>query len=278
MKQFRNAHTSTRHTPTTGFTLLELLISVSVLTVIVAMVYGSFTSVTNSMALARDSADRLRFRQIVWQNLSRNLQGVYVDAAGLQPEYQFLGERADGPYGPADSLRFATSLPLPGARSLPGISKWVTYELVDHAEVGDTVAALLPYDENRPGSILLIREEPMQLESQDFVAGARDAQWDVYERAVPVASMSLQYYDSVQQEWVEQWDSLEERRLPGGIWIQISFPRTDEERAEERERGINPLEHPDLEMMMPLPTGRDVEFPFPDFNHLRFEAYDDFAQ
>lgn len=263
------------HGSQSGFTLLELLVSVTVLIIIVGLVQLSFYSVTNTMALARDGADRLRFQQIVWRNLSVNLQGVYADAGSIQPEYQFLGEDGEGPYGPADTLRFATSLPLPGARSLPGLSKVVTYELVDRNEVSDIVADALPYDESRPGSILMIREEPLQLESQDFVSRTSDGQWDTYERAVPVASMDIQYYDGNQQEWVEQWDSLEERRLPDGIWLKINFPRNEEERREEMQRGINSTEHPDLEVMMALPLGRNVEYPFPDFNHLRFEAYEE---
>lgn len=257
----------------TGFTLLELLVAVSVLTVVVFLVLSSFFSVTSTMDVARDSADRLRFRQIVWRNLSANLQGVYADAACLQPEYQLLGEDQQGPYGPADRLRFATSLPLPGARSLPGISKIVTYEVVDRNELSPEIAEALPFDENRPGSVLRIFEEPLQLESEDFVARASDIGGDTFERAIPVASMDIQYYDGTQNEWREQWDSIEEQRLPGGILIRINFPRSEEERAEELRRGVNPLEHPDLELMMALPVGRDVELPYPDFNHMRFEGY-----
>lgn len=252
-----------------GFTLLELLISVSVLAVIVGLVYATFNSVTNSVGLARDNAERLRFKQIVWRNLSTNLQGVYSDAGGTQPEYQLLGETNDGTFGPADTLHFATSLPIPGPRSLPGITKLVTYEVMAQGEVSETIAANLPYDEERPGSVLVIREEPLQLESQDFVTSTSDAQWDFFERAIPVASMDIQYYDGIAKEWMESWDSLEERRLPGGVWIRINFPRSEEERNEDYRNGINPAEHPDLEVMMAFPLGRNVEFPFPDFNHLR---------
>ena len=257
----------TRHN--SGFTLLELLISVTVLAVIVGLVYATFTSVTNSVALARDSADRLRFKQIVWRNFSSNLQGVYTDAGCTQPEYQLLGETNDGPYGPADTLRFATLIPIPGPRSLPGVGKRVTYEVVDQGQVSETIAASLPYDEERPGNVLVIREEPLQLESQDFMANTSDAQWDVFEKAIPVASTDIQYYDDIAKEWLESWDSLEERRLPGGVWIRINFPRSEEERNEDYQNGINPTEHPDLELMMAFPLGRNVEFPFPDFNHLR---------
>jgi len=253
-----------------GFTLLELLIAILILAVIVGIIYGSFSSVTNTMDMARGAAERLRFRQIVWRNFSGNLQGVYVDAACLQPEYQFLGENGDGAFGPADTLRFSASLPMPGARSLPGVSKVVTYALVDRNEAGSEVASLLPPDEERPGSILLISEKPLRLESGDFVSENDDSLSETNEQAVPVASMDILYFDGTRNEWVEEWDSMSERRLPGGIWVKINFPRSEEERAETVQAGIDLTENPDLEIMSSFPLGRDVEYPFPDFNNLRF--------
>lgn len=252
-----------------GFTLLELLIAILILAVIVGIVYGGFSTVTGTMDTARGAAERLRFRQVVWRNVSNNLHGVYVDAACLQPEYQFLGENADGPFGAADSLRFATSLPMMGARALPGVSKVVTYSLLDRNEAGAEVAESLPVDEERPGAILLIREEPLQLESGDFMGRAPDSTEEAYEQAVPVASMDILYFDGSRNEWIEEWDSLSERRLPGGIWVKINFPRSEEERTETMQAGIDLQENPDLEIMVAFPLGRDVEYPFPDFNNLR---------
>lgn len=256
---------------TGGFTLLELLIAVVILTIIVGIVYGSFTAVTDTMDTARSAADRVRFKQVVWRNLSNNLGGVYTDAACLQPEYQLLGENQEGPFGPADTVRFATSLPMMGARSLPGVSKLVTYKVADRNEVSKEIADSIPYDEERPGNILLIREEPLQLESVGFASQVQDAQWDIYEQAVPVASMDILYYDGVQNEWAEDWDSLDRRRLPGGIWVKINFPRSEEERQEAFQSGIDLQQNPDLEIMMSFPLGRDVEFPFPDFNRMRLD-------
>ena len=255
-----------------GFTLMELLIAVMILAVLIGIVYGSFSSVTGTMDMARGAADRLRFRQIVWRNFSNGLQGVYADAGCLQPEYQFLGENKDGAYGAADSLRYATAQPMLGARSLPGVFKVVTYSVVDRNEVSSEIADSIPYDEERPGSILLIREEPLQLESQDFVTRTQDGQWDIYEQAVPVASMDILYYNGDQNEWAEEWDSLSERRLPGGVWIKINFPRSEEERIEVYNAGIDLQQNPDLEIMMPLPMGRGVEFPFPDLNNMRMDS------
>jgi prepilin-type N-terminal cleavage/methylation domain-containing protein len=266
-------HSASPHSAS-GFTLLELLIAIMILAILVGIVYSSFASVTSTMEMARDAADRLRFRQIVWRSLSTNLQSIYVDAGCLQSEYQFLGENKDGGLGPADSLRYTSSLPLPGAGALPGISKIITCQVVDRNEVDSEVVNSVPYDEERPGSILMIHEEPLKLESQDFVTETQNAEWDVYEQAVPVASMDILYFDGLQKEWVEEWDSLAQRRLPGGITVKINFPRSEEERAEAFKAGIDLQKNPDLEITMSLPLGRDVEFPFPDFNNLRLNPDD----
>ncbi len=255
-----------------GFTLLELLIAVTILVMLVGMVFASFASVTSSMDIARDNAERLRHRQVVWRNLTVNLQSVYADAACFQPEYQFLGESREGPQGPADMLRFVTSLSMPGARSLPGVLKVVTYELVDYGQLSAEIAAALPYDESRPSGVLLIREEPLQLETQDFAANSSDPAWNSYERAIPAASIDFQYFDGVAGEWTDAWDSVEERRLPGGVWVKVNLPRSEEERADDARAGINYLENPDLEYFVSFPLGRDTELPFPDFNHMRFDA------
>ncbi|NLN94417.1 MAG: type II secretion system protein [Candidatus Hydrogenedens sp.] len=252
-----------------GFTLLELLIAMTVLVAIVGIVYSSFSSVTMTMGLARVDAERLRFRQILWRSFSQNLQSVYVDAACLQPEYGFIGENKDSGFGPADTLRFVSALPMPGAGALPGIYRVVSYTVTNRAETDSAIAASLPL-ESENSNILLIREEPFQLESQGFFHDAQGVTGDVFEQAVPVASMDVQYFDSGSNEWVDDWDSSEERRLPGGVWIKVNFARSDEDRHADYAAGIDLNEHPDFEFMMSFPLGRNVEYPFPDFNHLRY--------
>ena len=93
---------------------------------------------------------------------------------------------------------------------------------------------------------------------------------EVFEQAVPIASMNIQYFDPSKKEWQDQWNSLEERRIPGGIWIRINFARTEEDRQADYAAGIDLNEHPDFEFMLSFPMGRNVEYPFPDFNHLRY--------
>jgi prepilin-type N-terminal cleavage/methylation domain-containing protein len=266
---------SRRQTSAKGFTLLELLIAVTVLVAIVGIVYGSFSSLIMTMSLARVDAERLRFRQILWRSFSQNLQSVYVDAACLQSEYGFIGENKDSGFGPADTLRFISALPMPGANALPGINRVVTYTVSNRAETDSAlVASIALEDEN--SNILLIREEPFQLESQGFFHNAQGVAGDVFEQAVPVASMNIQYFDSGSKEWVDEWDSLEARCLPGGIWVKINFARSSDDRQADYAAGIDLNENPDFELMLAFPMGRNVEYPFPDFNHLRYLSEDEF--
>ena len=95
-----------------GFTLLELLVSILVLTVLTAIVYSSFRSVADTTAMARQGAEDLRFRQFLWRNIQTNLNSIYIDPACVSPEYQFLGTDEQGAFGPADAVRFCTALPI----------------------------------------------------------------------------------------------------------------------------------------------------------------------
>ncbi len=258
-----------RRAKAAGFTLLELLVAVTVLVILVALVQGSFVSVTDSMASARESADLLLLRQMLHRSLSQNLAAVHMDAAALIEENQFLGENQDGGYGPADTLRFCTSQPMPGAFSLPGVLKSVEYKVVPENEVDFEATGYTGGDPERPGMALLITEAPLQRAEglEGAISGADTLPQS--QRAVPVASFNAQYFDGRKEEWVDEWDSLAERQLPWAVWIKVNFPKTSDEAGVEAQAGVNPLESADLEVIAPLMSGAGVDAPFMDFNHVR---------
>lgn len=245
-----------------GFTLLELLVAVTVLTVIVGIVGATFTSVTDSMAIARDSADRLLFRQTLRENLSQNLGAFYCDSACLRAEYALAGGNEDGNLGPADTLRFCTSLPMPGALSLPGVSKSVEYSLIPENEIDTDTTSYPGGDPDRPGMALLMVERPVAADEglEGAISGADSI--PAVQRAVPAASLDVLYLDGDTQEWVEEWDSLSERRLPWAVWVRVNFPRNADDPPADPDS-------PDLEVMAPLMMGAGTEGPFIDFNRAR---------
>ncbi len=255
-----------------GFTLLELLVAMSVMTVAVGIVYATFASVTDTMAIARENADRMAFRMALRRNLTENLGAVYAESTATREEFQLLGTDESGQYGPADKLRFCTSLPMPGAYALPGVMKVVEYSLVSSSDI-DAAATGYPGDDpGRPGMALMITESPLAY--QEGVQGAVSGsdQLPKVQRAVPVASFDVLYFDGLSQEWRKDWDSLSEQRLPWALWVRVNFPRSDEERAADSAAGVDLTETPDVDVMMPIATGAGIQGPFLDLNHARLDS------
>lgn len=270
-----------------GFTLLELLVSILVLTVLTAIVYSSFRSVADTTAMARQGAEDLRFRQFLWRNIQTNLNSIYIDPACVSPEYQFLGTDEQGAFGPADAVRFCTALPMDGPDSLPGVLKVVTYQVVDQYEAAEGEVALGSVDdgaaEGESDEMLLeILEEPLVLETEDFAANDfEDLDEIQFERHIPIATFDVQYYDGIADEWLDEWDSTLEQRLPWAVRVKINFARSEEEWSADITGGFDPEEEPDLELTACLPAGAGVVEQFIDTNHFRalsFQEGDELPQ
>jgi len=260
--------------------MIELLVAITILTIVVAIVYESFASVARSSGLAREAAAELRFRQFLWRNFTWNLTAVYSDAGCEIPEFQFVGTDEDGPYGPADTLRFCTSHSLPGTKSLPGVRKVVAYELTDPSQADSGFAIDAELEEERLELVLVITETPLEIESaglgeepSDYDAQTDFALDDESDEAasrqteVPVRNVDIRYYDIEQEDWVEEWDSVEMLRLPWAVHIRANFARTEEELESEAYEGIDSQEDPDLDLTIALPLGAGVIGPFIDWNH-----------
>jgi len=257
-----------------GFTLIELLVAITVLCIVVAIVYEGFVSVTDASAMARENAEQLRFQQFLWRTISTDLTSIYSDPGCEQPEYQLLGTDQDGAFGPADSLRFCTALEMSGPASLPGILKVVTYELSDeYTAEGGPGLGRFTIDEN-PGEEraelqLTIREEPLTLQGMDMDGEMEDTSEAARELKVPLQSMDIEYYDGDLEEWVTEWDSVAQTRLPWAVRVKINFSRSEAESEADARSGIDLQESPDLDMTIALPAGMGVLDQFIDPNHRR---------
>lgn len=263
-----------------GFTIIELLVAVTVLSVVVGIVYESFSSVLDSTEMAREESEKIRFKQVLWRHLTENLGSIYSDAACISPEYELLGTDKEGAFGPADTLRFCTSLLMPGSTALPGVLKVVTYDLTNEystdedGTLGQVAIDQKPGEENQEW-MLVITEEPLVLESAESDTAVTDVEFPISERKIPIASMDILYYDGDQDEWMKDWDSLAEGRMPWAIQVNINFMRTEEELMAETEAGINLEEEPDLNLTIGVPSGVGVLDQFLDINMRRSTIEDE---
>lgn len=255
-----------------GFTLLELLISITILSIIVGMVYVSFSSVVRAADVAREVAERMRLRQFLAQSFSSSLPAARADAAVTVQGYQFLGEDATGPMGPADLLSFCSATPLLGAYSLPGVMKQVRYEIVDeNLDEGGSLTGVQtdgPAWSDAPSLALEYTESPLTVEmtmEEDQMLVPFDSEEGMYAHwRVPVASFDAKYFDG--EEWMDSWNSIELGLMPWAVKVSINFAKTEEELVSEQTAGINPLESPDFEMTYVLPIGAGTLEPFLELN------------
>jgi len=275
-----------------GFTLIEILVAMTILTIIVAVVYASFSSVVFSVEDAQAESERVRSRQFLMRSLTANLaqatEGWSPGAAfrtGTAPagegsdtpeidqgitRYPFLGTSEEGLNGPVDSMSFTTSAPLMGT-SLPGQLKVCTYTL-EEKETGEERSI-----EERRTTVLTITETPVVQTGAGLLAGfssaerlresaetaAQDFGLEPRTWEIPVHAWDLAFYDG--DDWREDWDSQAEGRLPWMVRARIRFtPPDDGEFATELQ--LDPETDPDvLELLFTIPAGAGVYDAPPDY-------------
>lgn len=262
-----------------GFTLIELLVAITVLVIVIGIVFVCFVSVTDTAAIARESTQRMHLEQYLWRQLTTNLGAAYSDASCQEGSYAFKAENGDGAYGPADKLTLAVAIPLDGPKSLPGVFKQVSYEVMAPSFEGPLIAdasVSSDADDNQTKQVLRITEQPLVLgefsaieESSEHTEMEEldDMKQIAQVRQVPIASFDVTFYDG--EEWQESWDSIETGLLPWAVRVRANFPRTEEEASTEAAAGIDVSKESDLDLIIALPTGAGVQSPWTDLNHAR---------
>jgi len=258
---------------TRGFTLIEILIAISLLAVIAAIVYESFAAVTDATDAARLSAEELRLRQFLARSFASSFSTVYVDPGFTNEQFQFIGVSETGSSGATDSVEFCSSAPLMGGTAPPGFFKRVHYSAVspsdssmnleafDSGSMNGLAESTLTFEASES---LLAMSAPMQdmtgsngnknaaEQAAAFGAGVSEAMSPAW--TAPIDGLDLSYFDG--EQWVEDWDSMAMGRLPWGVRIRINFARLKSEEDAGFRKTL--AEDPDFEMFIPIPLGVGV--------------------
>lgn len=147
-----------------GFTLLEVLIAISILVIITAVVYSSLSTVVTATEIARVSADEMRKSQFLTRSFQSNFSTVVADSMYQDERYVLVGISEKGSRGSMDSLEFACSSPVIGAASPPGAIKRVYYGAVSQSP-GAGGGGFFGDDDTQPvGAMKLESSEQMMLD------------------------------------------------------------------------------------------------------------------
>lgn len=169
-----------------GFTLVEILVAVTILAIVLTSVYGIFGSVSAAKTrLDRDSTDYHRAR-IVFDRFSRELHGTYY--RGGDEATFFRGGRDDNG---ETFLELTTTAATPLSAIGTGIAE-VRYRLVADEELSNDLQVLLRGEQPMQSSLLVHDDRMMRL-------------------APGIERMTVRFYSAGQ--WHNDWDA-DQKGLP----------------------------------------------------------------
>ncbi|MFO0759911.1 MAG: type II secretion system protein GspJ [Byssovorax sp.] len=189
-------------------TLLEVLISVSILALVATLIYGAFDGMAQSRGSLSQLNDRYHQGRSAIARMSRELQSAFLSLhqptviASAVRTTAFIGTNS----GSSDRVDF---------------NSFSHRRLVANAHESDQneLSYFLSRDPDRSDKYDLVRRESKELDIDPTKGGA------VYVIAEDVESFDLTYLDPLTGEWTESWDTTQAagqlNRLPMQIKIRL---------------------------------------------------------
>ncbi len=197
-----------------GFTVMEIMIAVTLGSVILASLYGSYHMVVKTTANYSRVSDVYQTARIVLDTMAREISGAYQPLFAENGE-MFVGEEQWFAGRENDTLRMVTTTCLQGSEEEFGYDSYeISYYLGTGEDAGFLLMKMHPY---------YSLEEPF--EEGDEIAIAEN-----------IRALNFQYYDG--EEWRESWiwedmawGEMEEEppALPYGVRITLAVGLPDEE-------------------------------------------------
>ena len=196
-----------------GFTLLEILISIAILSVILSVIYGSYHSSVRTIQAVQADSDLQRTIRLILDRMSEDIRSAYISQFTDPSEtmkFAFVGEdNWDGVF-PADTLNFTSA-----TRKL--------YESNHPHSIFSEIGYVLENDEATGRKKLMRRESTVV--DRDITTGGT-----VLEMGLQVRGVDLKYLDANNETW-DFWDSTtgeHENMLPSMVEIHLFTERGDD--------------------------------------------------
>jgi general secretion pathway protein J len=183
-----------------GFTLVEVMITLTILGFILLIIFGGFRLSFSAWERGDSTKEDLQRRRIISQLISQQIKSIVP--------YRIKTEKAEGDYlafqGKSQSLKFVSAFPIRTKR--PEGFVYAIYEFKE--------GRLILY-EQRALNRNFFEEESKEEMKISLLEGISNIRFEYYREADKEKNLM--------EEWVEEWDAKEEKKLPILLRMTISF-------------------------------------------------------
>jgi len=198
-----------------GFTLLEILISVMILGIILAVIYTAYTANVDAVQHARLGSQRHQTARIVLERMSKDMESAFIGTFLPQQSVRLglIGENAEMDDRPADRVHFTA----------------LAHLVTEDGKLQTDLCELSYYLEEGPdeeGAILYRRDSGIV--DDDLASGGVASAFSSM-----VSAMDIRYLDGLGNDF-EFWDTTEgEHKDTLPVLVEIKLTLRDSEGKEE---------------------------------------------
>ncbi|MDX1762834.1 MAG: type II secretion system protein GspJ [bacterium] len=192
-----------------GFTLLEMLVAVVIISVIMGVIYGAFAGTSRTYTLLEANEDVYQTAQTFLSMISRELRAATFSPTGPQG-FMGIGSDADLEENATDAIYFVTrSHRRSRTNAKEGFLAEIGYffdteSLSDEKQFFKSIDATVDEDLQSGGTLYPLTDR--------------------------VDSLKFSYYDKNEDTWVDEWDGKKMGRLPDRIQVELNI-LDDEDRV-----------------------------------------------
>ena len=207
------------HKPSTqkGFTLLELILSISILSLVLVTIYGTLSMGSRTWEKGERDIEKIQRERVVMNLLARAIKSTFPYK--VTPSERDTHKEFYAFDGKKDSISFVSTTPLKGEKG--GLS-WLTFWVEDDE-------GLVVVEQDALRTDIFEEKESMDKDEMEVL----DQQ---------VTAIQFEYYKlksgktegEGEGEWEEKWDAEKEGTLPNAVKVELTF---EEEGREEDSEG-----------------------------------------
>jgi general secretion pathway protein J len=191
-----------------GFTLLELIVTFTILSLVVVMILGALRLGAASWERGEERVEKVQKKRIVFELLSQQMKSSFP--------YRIKSQKAEADFlafqGERTSLRFVSAFSI-RARKQEGLV-FVIYKVEEERASGK----ILKVYEKRVLNKNFLEETPDEEQFFTVTDGLSDLSFEYFDEG-PVEGRGK----DASGEWVESWDTKEKKALPSQVKITVTW-------------------------------------------------------